>query len=427
MTKPLDDIKALFNQAGLKGKQLKTALRELVRDTWPDLPPWTTLDAPVIEEVQKASVGSGVVLVFEEGGVRKAVLARAGDHYRERGSIGPMAPSYMILGGFINLSGTPGSSLVPASPEPEDPRIGTAREIEEEFKKPDGAPLLRVDPARLKPMDTKTLTFRNGEKHLVVGLMLELAPDEVKTVKEHAARIACDPEYMAACAGQTANSETGLPEVCGISIVPLEDAAQGKCRLLHEDQQSLFEIVHAHFAEKDAPRCAPTRAYQKKVKTLEELRALAAQWRAEGAGAIGMTSGAFDIVHPGHISFLEDASRQCDRLIAIIASDRTVKAQKGAEKPYITELKRAQTVAALGTVDAVIVSDELYHETILKALRPEILFKGDDYAGRKIMGAELAGKTVLIPCAEKEFYSSSQFVKKIKAGSPDKPPAWKPG
>ena len=167
MSKPIEEIKAIFNKAGLKGKDLKDALRETVRELWPDLPKWSTLDGAIIEEVQKASVGSGVVLTFEENGVHKAVLAQAGLHYKPRGHNGPMLPSYMILGGFINLTSTEGSSRVPASKDPEDPRIGAAREIEEEFKKPDGSPLLSVDPSRLKPMDTKTLTFRNGERHLV--------------------------------------------------------------------------------------------------------------------------------------------------------------------------------------------------------------------------------------------------------------------
>jgi D-glycero-beta-D-manno-heptose 1-phosphate adenylyltransferase len=413
-----EELKKVFAQSALKGKELKAALRELVRETWPDLPPWTTLDGAVIEEVQKATVGSGVVLTFEEGGVQKVVLAEAGDHYKKTGE------AYMIPGGFINLSSTPGSSLVPASAAPESPRTGAAREVEEELKKADGAPLLEVEPSRLKPMDTNTLSFGNGEKRLVLGFVLELNADEVRTVKEHVAKLESDAAYRDATTAQSNNHESGRPEVSGVGIFPLADVAAGKVGLLHKDQQSLFEVVHAHFdAQTPAERKGPTRAYLQKVRTLDELKDAVDAWRAQG-DSIGVTSGVFDIVHPGHISFLEDASRACGRLVAIIASDRTVKEQKGEEKPYITELKRAQTIAALGNVDAVIISDEPFHETILEALKPDVMFKGDDYAGRKIIGAELVGKVVLIPCAEKEFYSSSEFVKKIKAASPDKPPSW---
>ncbi|MEZ0261679.1 MAG: pantoate--beta-alanine ligase [Alphaproteobacteria bacterium] len=195
-----------------------------------------------------------------------------------------------------------------------------------------------------------------------------------------------------------------------------------------EKKQALRDLVRenwpgAEITEASTPRKGPTRAYLSKVKSLEDLTAQAEEWRAAGK-TIGFTSGVYDILHPGHISFLEDANRGCDVLVVVIASDRTVKEQKGPEKPYITELKRAQTLAALDSADAVIISDEKFHETILKALKPDFMFKGDDYAGKQIIGAELAGKVVLVPCAEKEFYSSSAFVKKIKAGEPDKPPKW---
>lgn len=419
-----DAIKA----TGLQGKALKDALREAVGTAWPDLPPWSTLSAPVIEEVQKASIGSGVVLTFVEDGVRKVVLGQAGYHYKNPKIPGPMPESYTIPGGFIDLSSTKGSAKVVASDSPEDPRTGAAREVEEEFKLVDGTPLLAVEPDRLKPMDTKTIAFSNGEKRVVIGMMLELTPAEAATVKAHVAQLAADPSFRAAVGGQTINSASGHPEVCDVKIFNLDDVVAGKVNLLHKDQQSLFGLVKAHFDASPAvqARATPTRDYLKKVKSLDELRASVAQWRADGDGSVGITSGVFDILHPGHIAFLEDASRQSGRLIAVIASDRTVRAQKGTEKPYINELKRAQTMAAIATVDAVIISDEPYHETILKAVAPDVMFKGDDYAGRQIMGAELVGKVVLIPCAEKEFYSSSAFVRKIKAGKGDKPPGCAP-
>ena len=412
-----DAIKA----TGLQGKALKDALREAVGTAWPDLPPWSTLKAPVIEEVQKASIGSGVVLTYVEGGVRKVVLGQAGYHYKNPKIPGPMPESYTIPGGFIDLSSTKGSAKVAATDAPEDPRTGAAREVEEEFKLVDGAPLLAVEPDRLKPMDTKTIAFSNGEKRVVIGMMLELSPAEAATVKAHVAQLAADPSFRAAVGRQTINSASGHPEVCDVKIFNLDDVVAGKVNLLHKDQQSLFGLVKAHFDAAPAARATPTRDYLKKVKSLDELRASVAQWRADGNGDVGITSGVFDILHPGHIAFLEDASRQSGRLIAVIASDRTVRAQKGAEKPYINELKRAQTIAAIATVDAVIISDEPYHETILKALSPDVMFKGDDYAGKQIMGAELVGKVVLVPCAEKEFYSSSAFARKIMESRPPRP------
>lgn len=238
-------IREIFEKAALSPKEQKQVLREIVKENWPDLPVWTTLDGAVVEEVQKATAGSGVVLTFEEGGVRKVVLAQTGDHYAKPGEAA--VPAFMIPGGFINLSSTPGSALVAASSAPEDGRTGAAREVEEELKNPDGSALLKVDPARLKPMDTLTLAFRSGEKRIVIGMMLELTSDEVKTVKAHIANIASSPAYAEATAAQSINHDSGKAEVSNIAIFTLEEVAQGKVNLLHKDQQSLFKVVEQHF------------------------------------------------------------------------------------------------------------------------------------------------------------------------------------
>lgn len=239
-------LKDAFEQSGLKGRELKQAIRDAVKDNWPDLPPWTTLDGAVVNEVQTATAGSGVVLAFTDSdGTRKAVLAEAGDHYKNG------AGNYMIPGGFINLSSTPGSSLVPASSAPEDGRTGAAREVEEELKTPTGAPLLQVDPARLKPMDTKTLLIR-GETRIVMGFLLELNEVEVLRVKSHVAQLALAPDYQDATAQQSMNHESGKPEVSNVAIKPLADVASGKVPLLHKDQQSLFQEVEAHYKSIDA-------------------------------------------------------------------------------------------------------------------------------------------------------------------------------
>lgn len=414
--KLISDISRLLDKSGVKGRQLKDVLREVVQKNWPDMPAWTTLDAPRVEELQKATFGSGVALVFEENGVQKTIVARTGDHYRKEAG----APdAYMIPGGFVNLTSTTGSSRVAPGAAPEDGRTGAAREVEEELKNIDGSPLLSVDPSRLKPMDTRTLAI-GAERRIVIGFMLELTAEEVALLRRHQARIEADPAYAKAAALQSINHDSGKAEVSGIAEFPLSDVAGGKCNLLHKDQQSLFQAVEEHYedaARKTKPRRGPTRAFRDKVMTLEQLQAQVEKWRAQG-DEIGVTSGVFDILHPGHISFLEDANRRCGRTVVIVASDRTVRAQKGEEKPYISEQQRAQTIAAIDTADAVIISDEFYHETILKALSPDVMFKGDDYKGKEIKGAELVGRVELIPCAEKEFYSSSAFVRKIKNGGP---------
>lgn len=238
-------LKEVFDKSGLKGKAAKDALREFVATNWPDLPPWSTLPAPEIKEVATATVGSGVALVFEDFGSRKVVLAAAGSHY------GKGEGKFMIPGGFINLTDTPGSSQVAAAKKtPEDGRIGAAREIEEELKLPDGSPLLKVDPARLKPMDTKTLALR-GETRLVIGFVLELTPHEINVVKAHVLRLQSDAKYKDATSEQSNNHESGQPEVSGVSIFPLAEVAAGKVDLMHKDQQSLFAQVESHYGDID--------------------------------------------------------------------------------------------------------------------------------------------------------------------------------
>ena len=243
-------VSAILQHSGLSENELKASLSEIVQGNWPSLPVWSTLKSPVIEEVQKSTVGVGVVLTFKEHGIQKVVVAEAGDHYRK-----PQGNEfYMIPGGFINLSATTGSTLVAESSNPEDPRVGAAREVEEEFKNADGSPLLVVEPSRLKPMDTKTLLLPSGEVRIVIGMMLELTPEEVRIVKEHTAKIAAEPAYKEAAANQSINSSSGKPEVSSVAIFPIKYITEEKQALLHKDQLSLFKIVSEHFQSASVAR-----------------------------------------------------------------------------------------------------------------------------------------------------------------------------
>ena len=198
-------------------------------------------DHPVIEEVQKATVGTGVLMTFRDRGVNKAVVLKAGSHYKES--------SYMIAGGFLDLSKTPGTLLTPADPaKAEDPRVGAIRELEEEMRDDKGAPLLTIDPARLKPTDTKSITLKNGERRLVIGFTLDLTPQEVKTVQDHVDRLEHDAAYREAVRAHTINPDSAAPEVATVSIVKLDDLATGKAPLLHPDQSSLFHLASQNMA-----------------------------------------------------------------------------------------------------------------------------------------------------------------------------------
>jgi len=152
-----------------------------------------------------------------------------------------------------------------------------------------------------------------------------------------------------------------------------------------------------------------------KIKTLDELDALIKALRSAGKIVAGVTSGAYDIVHSGHSLFLQKAADECDFLIVIIASDRTVTEDKGPRKPYVTEVRRAEVVASIESVDAVIISDEKYHETILQLLKADKMFKGGEYREQTIYGSELVGEMVFIEGREEEFHSSD-IAHRIRTG-----------
>ena len=116
------------------------------------------------------------------------------------------------------------------------------------------------------------------------------------------------------------------------------------------------------------------------------------------------TNGVFDLLHPGHVRYLEDARREGDALIVAVNSDRSVRAIKGPMRPVNPEGERAEVVAALACVDAVVIFDEETPQQIISRLQPDVLAKGADWAMDAIVGRETVeqrgGRVVRIPLAE---------------------------
>lgn len=229
------------NKDGVAPAELKKAFQRVVSEHYGPLPPWSTLQAAKIQDVETATVGSGVAIVFQQDGVWKTLVGQAGDHYK-RPDAAVMPEAYTIPGGFINLSSTPGSSLVSASSAPEDGRTGAAREVEEEFRDEIGAPLLVIDPARLTPVDTKTLMI-GGSPRIVMGFMLVLNAAEIAHVTAHVARLASDEAYRTGVAAHSINPASRKPEIATVRIFDLADVVDGVCPLLHADQKSLFALT----------------------------------------------------------------------------------------------------------------------------------------------------------------------------------------
>lgn len=122
-----------------------------------------------------------------------------------------------------------------------------------------------------------------------------------------------------------------------------------------------------------------------KVCTLEALLARVAAWRAAGQKIV-FTNGCFDLLHAGHVTYLEGARNLGDRLIVGLNTDRSVSALKGPTRPVIHEADRARVMAALESVDAVVLFDEDTPLDLIRAIRPDVLAKGSDYSEDQVVG-----------------------------------------
>ena len=133
---------------------------------------------------------------------------------------------------------------------------------------------------------------------------------------------------------------------------------------------------------------------------------------------IVFTNGVFDLLHPGHVRYLQSARQLGDALIVGLNSDRSVRAQgKGNDRPINPEAARAEVLAALAAVDAVVIFDEDTPHDIIAALQPDVLVKGADWGPDDIVGRDIVeargGKVVRIPIAD--GYSTSAILRKIRA------------
>lgn len=151
-------------------------------------------------------------------------------------------------------------------------------------------------------------------------------------------------------------------------------------------------------------------------------RDAAASWAADHRAAgrrVVFTNGVFDLLHPGHTRYLADARAQGDALIVAVNSDRSVRAQnKGPDRPITPEAERAELLAALACVDAVVVFDEATPFQIVTAVQPDVLVKGADWAADAIVGRDVVeargGRVVRIPLAE--GYSTTAILARARAG-----------
>jgi D-beta-D-heptose 7-phosphate kinase/D-beta-D-heptose 1-phosphate adenosyltransferase len=137
--------------------------------------------------------------------------------------------------------------------------------------------------------------------------------------------------------------------------------------------------------------------------------------RADGKRVV-FTNGVYDLVHPGHVHYLQEARRLGDALIVGVNSDRSVRSNKGDDRPLTPETERAEIIAALECVDGVVLFDEDTPHEIIRSLQPDVLVKGADWAEDAIVGREIVegrgGRVVRI--AIEPGYSTSAIINRIR-------------
>jgi rfaE bifunctional protein nucleotidyltransferase chain/domain len=130
------------------------------------------------------------------------------------------------------------------------------------------------------------------------------------------------------------------------------------------------------------------------------------------------TNGVFDILHPGHLRYLQRARDLGDALIVGLNADDSVRRNKGMGRPITPQAERAEMVAALACVDAVVIFDEDTPAAIVEGIQPDILVKGADWPADQIVGrdtVEARGGRVILMDVEKG-YSTTRILERIKLG-----------
>ncbi len=143
------------------------------------------------------------------------------------------------------------------------------------------------------------------------------------------------------------------------------------------------------------------------------------EWVSEqrnSGNSIGFTCGAFDLLHAGHVAYLQKAATLCSRLVVAVNSDASIRSYKNPLRPIIPEQQRATVVSALGVTDAVTIMTETRPENLIKMIHPDVYVKGGDYRVEQLQSAPLVhsygGRCVVIP-VEHEI-STSRIVSKIQ-------------
>jgi D-beta-D-heptose 7-phosphate kinase / D-beta-D-heptose 1-phosphate adenosyltransferase len=209
-------------------------------------------------------------------------------------------------------------------------------------------------------------------------------------------------------AGDTVLASLGFAIACGYKIddaVAFSNLASGVVvGKVGSATATINEIIDYEFSLNSSSK-------DKHIKTQIEIARLSEELKLKGKKIV-FTNGCFDILHAGHISYLETAKNFGDILILGLNSDRSVSSLKGKERPINLQSDRAHILAALEVVDYVVIFDEDTPYELIKLIQPNILVKGGDYKGKKVVGQDLVDDVKLVEFLDGK--SSTKTIEKIK-------------
>jgi D-beta-D-heptose 7-phosphate kinase/D-beta-D-heptose 1-phosphate adenosyltransferase len=251
-------------------------------------------------------------------------------------------------------------------------------------------PLLAAAAAMLPTLRLDYLTVTLSEKGIAV----------VRPLGSHVYPAVARQVFDVSGAGDTVIATLALSLASGLSIndaVPLANIAAG----IVVSKVGTVPVTRDELLTSLAPEIE-LRASEK-LLPLDRLVTRVHAWRSKGERVV-FTNGCFDLLHVGHITLMEDARRQGDRLIVAINSDASVSGLKGPTRPVVSEQDRGRVLAALAAVDAVIVFSEPTPLKLIEALRPDVIVKGGDYTEDTVVGAKQVrswgGVVKIVPTVE---------------------------
>lgn len=239
------------------------------------------------------------------------------------------------------------------------------------------------------------------------GMTLVRRDDEPRHFREKSPEV-----FDVSGAGDTALAVIGLAIGAGASLPDATELANKTCNIVVGKVGTA--VVHASELMQTL-QSAHFETAGVKVTPLPVLLDQVARWRSQGS-TIGFTNGCFDLIHLGHVSLLDQAKENCDRLVVGLNSDSSVRRLKGEDRPVNNDAARALVLASFAAVDAVVIFSEDTPMRLIEAIRPDLLVKGADYGEDKVVGAEFVksygGRVFLAELAPR--VSTTETINRIK-------------